>query len=312
MLGRLLCIAVFFLSACGATAESGVDRPRLVSEVTLGPSTPTLARTALATPIALTQEVFSPLENVTVDADFVLVTPTLPPSKTPTATPTFTQTPTLTLTPTITTTATATSFLLPTSEIVPLTQPVAAPVNQVCDSVWFFLEPRPESCPLNPPNASQGVYQTFQRGYMIWVGSQDAVYVIFSDGVQPGWLVLRDYFDESRPEMAYLNDPPIEEGVGLWQPRRGFGLIWRDNANVRDRLGAATMPWEQPYSVQIQTSRDGSIFLSQPTNVVFSLLPDGRNWSQFTTNGTFPSIPGAGPATPPPGGLVPLPTAPGG
>ncbi|MGB1286987.1 MAG: hypothetical protein ACPG7F_10670, partial [Aggregatilineales bacterium] len=88
------------LTACG-TQESVGTGPQIVSEVTLGPPTAALPTRILSpTPVRLTPEIVSPLENVTVEADFVLVTPTLPPSKTPTVTATQTMTPTLTLTPT--------------------------------------------------------------------------------------------------------------------------------------------------------------------------------------------------------------------
>lgn len=287
-----LCLCVLLVAAC-TTAEPDIDTgPRLVSERTLGPTQALPTQVVTNTPQRITPEQPAPLDVVTVEADFVLVTPTLPPSKTPTSTPTFTLTPSPTRTPTQTATATATLFLLPTSQFIPITRDVAAPINQVCDSTWFFIEPRPASCPLNPPNVTQAVYQSFQNGHMVWVQSQDAIYVLYGDSASPRWQVFRDYFIEGMvEETADFDNAPAP---GLWQPRRGFGLLWRDNIAVRQRIGWGTMEWEIPYSVRVQTAQDGSLFLDTPNGLIFTLLPNGINWQQTLNTGVPGTNPGGG------------------
>ncbi|MCS6834489.1 MAG: hypothetical protein NZ750_00540 [Anaerolineae bacterium] len=297
--------------AC-SSPSSDASGPRLVREVTLPPATADLPTLAVTATILRTPEIISPLQQVTIEADFVLVTPTLPPSKTPTTTPTLTNTPTATLTPTSTATATATALLFPTSQIIPIIAPVAAPINEICLSNWFFLSPRPASCPLNPPSASNGVYQSFQNGYMVWVGNQTAIYVMYSDAAQPRWEVYRDGFLEGMDESSseFMNAP----APNLWQPRRGFGLLWRENQAVRNRIGWATLEWEQPYSVQVQTASDGAVFVSAPGNVVFALFPNRASWQMFTnTNALAPvgSSPLLSPGVAfPPTTPVPLPPPP--
>ena len=276
------------LTACAPSQN--LRGPRLVSDVSLTlTAPPNTAPDAAQTPMIA--EVPPVLPLPTLPADVLVVTPTLPPSKTPTQTPTFTPTPTQTLTPTITTTATATALALPTSVISPIIEIVAVPNNQICDTNWFFLQPRPPSCPMNVPNATNGVYQTFQNGVMVWVRSQDAIYVMYNDTGFPRWQVYRDYFEEGMPETSPEYDNPPE---GLYQPRRGFGMLWRSNAAVRDRVGWATMRDEMPYSVQVQTARDGSIYISTPFQGVFGLLPSGTGWNLFNTtpainNAVFPT-----------------------
>lgn len=278
LLGLILFV---FLSACSSTPTEE-PRMRLLSDVTLPPSTVEGQSVMVqSTPIDYTPEGLSPLQIATVEADFVIVTPTLPPSKTPTPTPTFTPTPTPSRTPTPTVTGTRTSPLLPTSEIIPITADVAKPIPRVCDSTWFFIRPAPDSCPLNPPLASQAVYQRFQNGHMIWVGNQDAIYVMYDDNVLPRWRVFRDYFEEGMvEEVTDFENPPAST---LFQPRRGFGLLWRTDEVVRDRIGWALQEYEQPYSVQVQTSEEGVIFLSDPTEWVYSLFPGGRNWERYAS-----------------------------
>jgi hypothetical protein len=170
----------------------------------------------------------------------------------------------------------------PTSIVQPVTAIVSNPLPQVCDSTWFFIQPRPASCPLNPPLTSQGSFQQFQSGLMIWVQNQDAIYVMYDTETPPRWEVYNDTFDEGDPEY----DPHV--GISppyTWQPRRGFGELWRGNSLVRQRIGWAVIEWETPYSVNVQTSNDGTIFVSEPASRgggVYALLPGGRDWQRFT------------------------------
>lgn len=280
-----LFLLTMIMVACQPASTIPSNGPVLVQEVTLAPSEVLPTRFLSPTPspqnIRPTSEVVSPLNQVTVDAQFVLVTPTLPPSKTPTATPTQTQTPTVTPTTTMTNTATSTAFILPTSELREATDIASSNADRVCDTNWFFIEPRPASCPLNVPTASTGVYQEFQFGYMLWVGSLQAIYVLYNDSNQPRWEVYRDFFQEDNPSMAYLDDDPREVQPGFWSPRRGFGLLWEQNTEVRNRIGPATQQWEQPYSAQVQTDSSNSIFISTPSNFVVGLIGNGTNWERY-------------------------------
>ena len=288
----LVPVMLVLLVACNPQTDSNQadSGPQLVLEVTIPPTeeratrflSPTATQDATATIARSTAEINSPLDNVTVDAKFIIVTPTLPPSKTPTVTPTHSPTPTVTATPTLTNTSTSTAFLLPTSIVIPITEPAADQADRVCDSTWGFIQPPPESCPLGAPTASQGVYQEFSNGYMVWVGSLDAIYILFNDAAVRRWEVRRDVFEETNPSMAYLDEPPKSVGGGLWSPRRGFGLLWEQDAYIQNRIGGATQQWEQPFSVQVQTSDDGTLFVTTPRGTVFGLMPNGLNWNQFT------------------------------
>jgi hypothetical protein len=308
----LLTSLVSILFAC--TPSNDVEGVRLVSESTVTSVSDALLPTLIVTNTPVrTPERPSPLQQVTVDADFVLVTPTLPPSKTPTQTPTHTMTPTVSPTPTITTSPDATAFLFPTSVIVPITQAVAAPIDQVCDSSWFWIQPRPASCPLNLPTASQGVFQQFQNGYMVWVEHVDLIYVMYNDGQLPRWEAQRDYFNEGMTEESSEFDSA--PAPNLWQPRRGFGLLWRTNATIRNRIGWAVQEWEQPYSVQVQRATDGTIYVSQPAgSAVFALFTSGNNWDQYIIDNNAPPIgatPNAAPIISPGGVPFPTPRPPG-
>lgn len=114
-------------------------------------------------------------------------------------------------------------------------QPLLIPLH--CSELWFF-DPAPESCPVEPPQTTTQAEQTFERGRMIWVQTQDRIYVVFEDGGSPGWAQYPDDFVEGDPERDESLVPP----PGMEQPIRGFGLVWRSNQRIRDRLGWATSP----------------------------------------------------------------------
>lgn len=279
-----LILFLVLLSACSDTGEvdTNPDGPLLLRDVTLPPNTPGQTQVASfggGTPFGITPEIVSLLNEETVPADFVLVTPTLPPSKTPSETPTVSTTPQPSQTPTVTVTSTSTQAILPTSQIIPVTGAAVQADERVCDSTWFFLVPRPQSCPRNNAIADQGVYQQFENGYMVWVRQTDAIYVMYNDDTKPSWEVYRDFFVEGMP-----HDNNIAEPENRWEPVRGFGLLWRNNATVRTRIGWATQQYETPYSVKLQLADDGAIFINDPRGGIFGLTPDRNSWALYNSS----------------------------
>jgi hypothetical protein len=79
--------------------------------------------------------------------------------------------------------------------------------------------------------------QPFQRGRMFWLEPIDQVWVMVE--TEPGlgiWHVYEDLFEEGDPELDESLVPP----TGLFQPVRGFGLIWRTGEDLRTNMGWAT------------------------------------------------------------------------
>lgn len=268
------------LAACGSEPlPRQEDGPRLVQEATLAASTtqPTRILSATPEPIIIplaTSELVSPLEVVTIESDVVLITPTLPPSKTPTETPPATATATSTRQPTITAT------LPPVGVGAMPVLTTVAPINavpgagQACAANWFFPPTQTIACPAGAPTSSQSSFQQFQNGFMIWVGSQDSIYVLYISEGQPRWQVYNDNFIEGSPEY----DPTYNAPPYVWQPRRGFGNIWRDYPQVRNRLGWTLHEWEIPYTSLLQIAQDSTIYLSDPRGGTFGLYPGGGDW----------------------------------
>ena len=309
---QLIFIACFLvLTACSSNPTVNQNNgPILLQEVTIASTNAQPTRALTNTPSPTPPVLEAPQQvPLTVESGFVLVTPTLPPSKTPTMTPTITPTPTTTpiIIPTLLPTTPAPNSAFPTSAIVPLTNiPTAYPPDfnpnnplnppivgstafpttpLPCQYFWFFPEPKPPVCPLSPQTLSPAAYQPFENGFMIWVGSQDAIYVMFNDVLNPRWQVVRDNYEEGMPadDPAY-NTPP---NPMTYQPRRGLGLVWRNNETIRTRLGWATTANEIPYNAQTQTGADSSLFLSDSQNGIFMLLPQGIEWERYAVIGVI-------------------------
>ncbi len=268
-----LLIILISLSACasGRRLSSGAE---LLQDATLVATTivPTreLSPTASLFVIPITTEDLLPI--VTIQAKITLVTPTLPPSATPTATPTVTNTPTITPLPT---------FTIPPTVTFPYSVVTATPAftisqTQKCAGTWFFQQPHPSTCPLNPAVTSTGSFQHFQRGNMIWLEQQRAIYVLYDSPEVPRWEVFRDTFQQGMPEEdpAFNNAPSY-----TWQPRRGFGLVWRKHPEIQGRIGWAAEKSEALYTVQIQTGADGTLFISDPRNGIYNLAADRSSWA---------------------------------
>lgn len=284
-------VLLMLLVACSPERSALNNGPLLVQEVTLAPTTPAPTRALSATPSPIvvaisTAEITTPIATVsaTTKSNFVLVTPTLPPSKTPTQTPSITPswTPTFTPRPATATNSVLYITLAPSGVpggVVPI--PTAININpqaQACTTPWFFSLLQPASCPMNPPLVSAGAFLQFQNGAMLWVAKQDAIYVMYDSANAPRWQVFNDAFTDGMADTdpAFDNAPPY-----TWQPRRGFGLLWRSQPALRERLGWAVTEAEIPFTPQVQLGSDGMIFIGDMRGGIYSLTPDSSDWKRY-------------------------------
>ncbi len=297
MIGLLL-LGVLLVAGCGGRLGSG---PQLVDEV---PYIPTVAVLPSVTPVPPTSTATStptpvpPTPNLAA-TELVLVTPTLPPSRTPSLTWTPSSTPTHTATPlpTFPPTLTPVPTIVPPVVVQPTVQPVVQPgsipssgVNALpgivdasgaCLYPWFFVAVAAAGCPVNQAVTSASAYLEFTSGRMFWIGSERMIYVLYDDQNQPRWERFADTWVDSMPER----DPNIIGPVGLWQqPRRGFGHVWRNNPNVRGRLSWALHEWETAYQATIQqmgVEGGGAVYISDPTGRIFELKVDQSSWTTY-------------------------------
>jgi len=103
-------------------------------------------------------------------------------------------------------------------------------------------------CPMTA-EVGWAAQQPFEHGFMIWLEPSQTIYVFFTNFGGQSYRRYEDTFKEGDPE----SDPNLIPPAGLLQPLRGFGVIWRENAEVRDGLGWAKTgetgfeTWRQSY-----------------------------------------------------------------
>lgn len=122
--------------------------------------------------------------------------------------------------------------------------PTPAPSPTSCSIVvaphfataWSLYEDELK-CPVNQSHSHEAASQDFERGYLLWRIEPDQVYVMYDDG-RLGIYPMSVY-PESVRQNPPGGDPSIQPPAGFQQPVRGFGLIWRDNSEVREGIGWA-------------------------------------------------------------------------
>lgn len=164
--------------------------------------------------------------TVTPDPNATPLAPGTPATAAPSSTPALSQTPLASATPQ----PTATPLLIVSpgpspSPAGPLVTPTGAP------------ELFPTMVVADVPIAEQ----VFEHGRMFWIRHNRQIWVMVAspDDPQRGdWLCYYDNFEEGEQEL----DPGLIPPDGLYQPRRGFGKLWRTHTDLREALGWAQTP----------------------------------------------------------------------
>ncbi len=149
-----------------------------------------------------------------------------------------------------------------------------------CPHTWFFA-PEPDICPQDAPLISAAAEQRFEHGWMIWVGEEDRIYVLYDDQqFSPKWDSFIDEWHVGLPE----GDPNIIPPTGFYQPKRGFGLVWREQPFVRDRLGWALTAQETGYETAVQRTsyaKYNDTFIRAADTQIWKLLTERSGWEKF-------------------------------
>jgi hypothetical protein len=187
-----------------------------------------------------------------------------PTSVPPTAVPT-TPVPTRTATPTPSPTPT-----LPACPITPLLGfgRIWSTYPQVRDRL---------GCPVETEKSTWSAEETFVNGYMFWRGDLGVIYSLFSD---KAFLQFVDTWTSAEPEWDTTIVPP----AGLYQPKRGFGKVWREGdvppaSKVRDKLSWATT--EELGLMGSWQAYAGGLMLWSSTHGIFVLYYDNYTWEHY-------------------------------
>jgi serine/threonine protein kinase len=179
-------------------------------------------------------------------------TPTLPP--TPSASPTSSPSP---------------SPPLPTSTPPPTPTACPQPVGIVFAD-WLASDAglaAQVGCPRSPVVQAAGAWESFEGGQVLWRGDLHQIYALHQDGA---WRV----YDDNWRDGDLVWDASIVPPAGFYQPVRGFGLVWREEAGVRDILGWATAE-ESSFGATFQPFERALLIADDTTARLWALLSDG-------------------------------------
>lgn len=99
--------------------------------------------------------------------------------------------------------------------------------------------------PTNVVAPLQVAEQVFQGGRMFWIRETRQNWVMIASEDDPNrgdWFCYDDTFEEGEPETDPDLVPPDDADQELYQPRRGFGKLWRTHPDLMDGLGWAITP----------------------------------------------------------------------
>jgi hypothetical protein len=100
---------------------------------------------------------------------------------------------------------------------------------------------RPEIFPTDVVAKVQLAEQVFEHGRMFWIRHNLQIWVMQASAEDPNggdWFCYNDTFVEGEQEV----DPTLIPPDGMYQPRRGFGKLWRTHPEIREGLGWAITP----------------------------------------------------------------------
>lgn len=153
-------------------------------------------------------------------------------------------------------------------------------IELTCPHPWFFA-PAPDVCAQDAALLSPAAEQQFEHGWMIWVGGEDLIYVLYEDDVfSPKWQAFTDDWEPGDP----VSDTTIIPPEGYYQPLRGFGLVWREQPFVRDRLGWAVALEAGGDTAVQRTSypRYNHTYIRALDADIWHLFPEHSDWEKFT------------------------------
>jgi hypothetical protein len=157
-----------------------------------------------------------------------------------TATPEMTQTPG---TPTASAATVTPEATTPASTNTPPASTVTPRPTKPAATALPTATAQPPLFPTNVVAQVQLAEEVFENGRMFWVRHTRQIWVMVDtseDDAAPGgdWYCYNDTFQEGDAEV----DPSLIPPEGMYQPRRGFGLLWRTHLELRDGLGWAITP----------------------------------------------------------------------
>lgn len=133
-------------------------------------------------------------------------------------------------------------------------------------------------------NEIRGAWQPFRGGVMVWVESQDRIYVLMNEAYINGFPVgsyrqVQDSFSgDSYPQPQRTN--------GCWNVRRGFKIVLNQHPRWETRLQCAMAPeigYGEPNGRDVVSGFDsqGFFFIFGPGNTTYLLNPANNRFVTY-------------------------------
>jgi WD40 repeat protein len=151
----------------------------------------------------------------------------------------------------------------PQPAVIPTTVAIT-PTTPPSNCVNNFFVAGAAGCSDGSSITTSASYEGFQNGFMLWLSDTKSILVLYNDG--SGNL----YSDTWVNQMIITDSAPPD---GLLTPDHGFGWVWMQNPDIKNRIGWATGV-EVPYSIQYQTGHVDSPG-PRPPGLGYYTLPDG-------------------------------------
>ncbi len=175
----------------------------------------------------------------------------------PSPTPIFTATPYPTLTPSPRTPTTVRASTV--------TSACTIALGNTASSKWNAQIAARLGCPTETERNTNFAAQNFERGSMLWREDERRIYVLLSDKT---WKSFDDSWIAGMPEDSC---PGI---TAPNKPKRGFGKVWCEQADVRTNIGSV-IGVEVGYATPTQRFERGTIFAGNQPGRVFILFATG-------------------------------------
>lgn len=170
-------------------------------------------------------------------------------------------------TPSVTPTSLPSTTLTPTV----IAQPCAFPVAAFAAQSWTRQLEASLGCPQEAEHAIPMIMQPFEHGMMFYRDDEKQIYVMFTNKT---WKSFADTWNAALPADSC---PSVSVRSGFVKPIRGFGKVWCEQTEVRDRLGAATAPESSAvYQGLVQRFAQGLMFTGAQAGQVYVLFSDGK------------------------------------
>ena len=132
-------------------------------------------------------------------------------------------------------------------------------------------------CPEDEEKVIWCAWQEFERGYMLWRIDTGKIYVLSLEGAEGGsWQEYNDPWEEGKYPSDI--DPDIIPPPGLVQPKRGFGLLWREQlGGPKSDIGWALME-EEGLCAVVQPFEKGFMFRYNPEEHSDEVVEECQVW----------------------------------